>query len=97
MTLATALESTHAPSVQAPAPSPAGRLLPLDWVRGLVIALMSLDHAGDVFDGGRRLTDAAWMWHPGDALPASFFTRWLTHLCAPPVAPAIEKCRRLPA
>ena len=62
----------------------ASRLVALDWMRGLVMVLMAIDHSSDAFNGGRLFTDAAFMWHPGAALPAAqFLTRWITHICAP--------------
>jgi uncharacterized membrane protein len=60
------------------------RILPVDWVRGLVMVLMTLDHASSAFNSGRLVTDATFLYRPGTALPAAqFFTRWVTHLCAP--------------
>jgi len=62
----------------------ASRLAALDWMRGLVMVLMAIDHSSDAFNAGRLFTDAAFMWHPGAPLPAAqFLTRWITHLCAP--------------
>ena len=66
------------------APSPTGRLAPLDWMRGLVMILMAIDHSSDAFNAGHLFTDAAFLYHPGAPLPvAQFLTRWITHLCAP--------------
>src|SRR5262249_31366229 len=60
------------------------RVLPVDWLRGLVMVLMTVDHASSAFNAGRLVTDAPALYHPGTALPAAqFFTRWITHLCAP--------------
>ena len=60
------------------------RLAPLDWMRGLVMILMSVDHASGAFNAGRIFSDSARMATPGMELPAAqFLTRWLTHLCAP--------------
>lgn len=60
------------------------RLLPVDWLRGLVMVLMTVDHASSAFNGGRLLGDSAQGWVPGTPLPAAqFLTRWITHLCAP--------------
>lgn len=62
----------------------ASRLPALDWMRGLVMVLMAIDHSSDAFNGGRLFTDAATLWRPGAPLPAAqFLTRWITHLCAP--------------
>ena len=62
----------------------ASRLPALDWMRGLVMVLMAIDHSSDAFNAGRLFTDAARMWHPGAPLPAAqFLTRWITHICAP--------------
>jgi uncharacterized membrane protein len=56
-------------------PSPAGatgRIHSIDVVRGLVMVLMAIDHVR-VYAGV-----PAW-----SAEPATFFTRWVTHFCAP--------------
>ena len=63
---------------------PAARLPALDWLRGIVMILMTVDHASGAFNAGRLMSDSAGMYHPGMPLPAAqFFTRWITHLCAP--------------
>lgn len=60
------------------------RLVALDWMRGFVIALMAVDHASGEFNKGRLMADSAFFFKAGTALPAGqFFTRWITHLCAP--------------
>ncbi|MGD0524547.1 MAG: heparan-alpha-glucosaminide N-acetyltransferase domain-containing protein [Polyangiaceae bacterium] len=60
------------------------RLRAIDWVRGLVIALMTVDHAGGRFDAAHMHGDDARRWIAGSPLPAGeFLTRWVTHLCAP--------------
>ena len=69
-----------------------GRLSAIDWMRGFVMVLMTLDHASLMFNSGRTALDSAWPidaftgagWVPGMELPPEqFFTRWVTHLCAP--------------
>ncbi|HMC95333.1 MAG TPA: heparan-alpha-glucosaminide N-acetyltransferase domain-containing protein [Polyangia bacterium] len=68
----------------AAGPSPTARLAPLDWMRGLVMILMAIDHSSGAFNGGHLFTDAAFLYRPGAPLPAAqFLTRWITHLCAP--------------
>jgi uncharacterized membrane protein len=75
---------TRAASSDAVQTRAASRLVALDWMRGLVMALMAIDHSSDAFNAGRMFTDAAFMWHPDTPLPAAqFLTRWITHLCAP--------------
>jgi uncharacterized membrane protein len=65
-------------------PAPAPRLAAVDAVRGLVMVLMTLDHASSAFNAGRLTSDSARGWVPGTALdPRQFATRWVTHLCAP--------------
>ncbi len=54
------------------APQPVSRIVSLDIVRGAVMVLMAIDHVR-VFSGVP----------PGGPDPAVFFTRWVTHFCAP--------------
>ena len=60
------------------------RLQALDQMRGIVMVLMTMDHASDLLNKSRFVTDASWLWKPGSEIPvAQFMVRWLTHLCAP--------------
>lgn len=62
----------------------AERLVAVDWMRGFVMVLMTIDHASLFYNKGRVSDDSAGMWHAGSALPLDqFLTRWITHLCAP--------------
>jgi uncharacterized membrane protein len=61
-------------------PAKPGRLDPIDLLRGLMVALMVLDHVREYFSA------AALQFEPTDLLrttPALFAARWVTHLCAP--------------
>jgi len=63
---------------------PKQRFLPIDVLRGLVMVLMSIDHASENFNRGRIMGDSIFFWKPGSPLPMDqFLTRWMTHLCAP--------------
>ncbi|HMI83823.1 MAG TPA: heparan-alpha-glucosaminide N-acetyltransferase domain-containing protein [Polyangiaceae bacterium] len=60
------------------------RLVPLDWMRGIVMVLMAVDHSSEAFNAGRLFTDSMFFYRPGTPLPvAQFLTRFITHLCAP--------------
>jgi uncharacterized membrane protein len=60
------------------------RIRAIDWLRGLVMVLMTIDHAGASWDAHHLHGDSAWGWKPGSPLPAGeFLTRWITHICAP--------------
>ena len=79
-------------SSSAPAPARAPRLAAIDWLRGFVMMVMAVDHASAIFNPGRLAVDSIYAvgafgaagWEPGSPLPsAQFWTRWITHLCAP--------------
>ena len=59
-------------------PGPKQRIASIDMLRGAVMLIMALDHSRDFFHYG----------HPNPAdltvtTPLLFFTRWITHFCAP--------------
>jgi len=54
------------------------RIATVDVVRGLIMIIMALDHTRDFFSNATvPATD------PTRSYPILFFTRWITHLCAP--------------
>ncbi|MES1262213.1 MAG: heparan-alpha-glucosaminide N-acetyltransferase domain-containing protein [Acidobacteriota bacterium] len=56
------------------------RLQSIDAWRGLIMIVMALDHVRDFFHSG------AFLFPPDDltrTTPLLFFTRWITHFCAP--------------
>jgi uncharacterized membrane protein len=59
-------------------PSQLSRIISVDILRGLVMVIMALDHTRDFFSSGRFSPDD--MGHTNVAL---FFTRFITHFCAP--------------
>jgi uncharacterized membrane protein len=73
------------PAGPAAVPRRSSRIATIDWMRGLVMVLMTVDHASMAFDRDHLSKDSAQ--YPDAAamaLPAAeFFTRWITHLCAP--------------
>jgi len=75
--------AVHAPEIAVAPEAPvtvarSERLPAIDRLRGLVIALMALDHVRDYFTNAHYApTDLA------HTTPGLFFTRWITHYCAP--------------
>jgi len=63
---------------------PSNRLPAVDAMRGLVMVLMTVDHASHAFNAGRYVADSIVWYQPGSAIPAAqFLVRWMTHICAP--------------
>jgi uncharacterized membrane protein len=56
------------------------RILSVDILRGLVMIIMALDHTRDFFHIGAMTGDPL---NPETTTGMLFFTRWITHFCAP--------------
>jgi uncharacterized membrane protein len=58
----------------------AHRLSSIDALRGLVMIIMALDHSREMFHNAAFTSDPVDM---ATTTPVLFFTRWITHFCAP--------------
>lgn len=56
------------------------RIASVDWLRGLVMVVMLLDHARDFLHHTGLTADPM---APATTSPGLYLTRWVTHLCAP--------------
>lgn len=56
------------------------RINSIDLLRGIVMIIMALDHTRDYFHAPSLLDDPL---NLQTTTPALFFTRWITHICAP--------------
>lgn len=56
------------------------RIASIDILRGLVMVIMALDHVRDYFHDGAMLGNPL---DPDTTTPFLYFTRWITHYCAP--------------
>ena len=71
-------QDSSVPRVAAPSSTPPGRLVSIDILRGLVMVIMALDHTRDFFTAYRFEPETL-----ATTYYALFFTRWITHFCAP--------------
>lgn len=61
-------------------PTAKARVYSVDVLRGLIMIIMALDHVRDFFHQTAMSQDPL---DPNTTTPALYFTRWITHFCAP--------------
>lgn len=62
----------------------AQRIAAIDWLRGIVMILMALDHTSWFFNTNRIFADSILLYETGNLFATDqFLTRWITHICAP--------------
>jgi len=60
------------------------RIAAIDWVRGVAMLLMMVDHVSMAYNSEHISNDSAATWVAGSSLNGlEFFTRWVSHICAP--------------
>ena len=60
------------------------RIASIDWMRGIVMILMMIDHVDMAFNGNHFSADSAAFFSADTVVTnAQFITRWISHLCAP--------------
>jgi len=67
-------------TTQLPLPEPAKRIETIDLLRGIIMIIMALDHSRDFFHTGALTGDPL---DHATSTPGLYFTRWITHFCAP--------------
>ena len=74
------MEILTAPGQRTAIPLTKQRITSIDFLRGLVMVIMALDHVRDYFHAEAMIDDPT---NLATTTPFLFFTRWITHFCAP--------------
>ena len=74
------METLTAPIQRTAFPAIKLRVTSIDFLRGLVMVIMALDHVRDYFHVEAMTDDPT---NLATTTPFLFFTRWITHFCAP--------------
>lgn len=62
----------------------AKRIAAIDWMRGIAMLLMVVDHVSMAYNRNHISSDSAALYTTGTELPEfAFFSRWISHICAP--------------
>ena len=74
------METLAVPAKSLTVPATKYRVTSIDFLRGLVMIIMALDHVRDYFHNQAMIDDPT---NLATTTPILFFTRWITHFCAP--------------
>src|SRR5215204_2544305 len=74
------MQTLTAPALHKALPLTKHRITSIDFLRGLVMVIMALDHVRDYFHVEAMIGDPT---NLSTTTPFLFFTRWITHFCAP--------------
>ena len=67
-------------TLRIPSPGRTYRISSIDLLRGMIMIIMALDHVRDYFHADALIYDPTDL---SQTSPVLFFTRWITHYCAP--------------
>ncbi len=66
------------------------RIQSIDFLRGIIMVIMALDHTRDFFHSSANTSNPL---DPATSYPILYITRWITHFCAPYLCLSIRPFR----